>query len=115
MPQSSAMCIWILRHGRVASHYKVKESGGMPILPSMIMNVRATSSLHLSNNLTGFAKTFNHLLTFFSPADGVLALLEKVIKFLRFVHVLEKFFLHFFTRMSVEIAVSTLILRVGQT
>lgn len=81
----------------------------MSVLPSMILTVRATSSLHLSNNLTGFAKTFNHLLTFLSPADGVLALLEKLIKFLRFVHVLEKFFLHFFTRMSVKLAVSTII------
>lgn len=50
--------------------------------------------LHLANNLTGFAKRFDHLLTLLPPPDGVVALLEEVIESVGTIHILEQLTLH---------------------
>jgi hypothetical protein len=49
----------------------------------------AAASLHLADNFAGFAQAFHHLLAFFAPSDGVVALFEEVVELLRSIHLLE--------------------------
>lgn len=56
--------------------------------------------LHLADDLAGTSKALDHLLAFLPPADGVFALLEKIVKFGNLVHILEKFTLHFILCVS---------------
>ena len=58
-------------------------------------------SLHLTDNLLRPPQTLHHLLTLLPPADGILALLEQIVQFLRPVHLLQQFPLHLFFRMPV--------------
>ena len=59
-----------------------------------------SSSLHLAHNLTGFAQTFDHLETFFSSSNGVVAFFQEVVEFVGAIHVLEQLPLHFFLGKS---------------
>lgn len=70
----------------------------MPKLPPVIAHlpgyVLRAHLLNLANNLTGTRQTLHHLLAFLSSSDGVIALLEEIIKSVGTVHVLEEFALH---------------------
>ena len=64
--------------------------------------------LHLTNNLLRPGQTLDHLLTLLPPTDGVLALLEQVVEFLRLVHLLEQLALHVFFGVPVHYSSGTL-------
>jgi hypothetical protein len=58
--------------------------------------------LNLADDLGGFGETLDHLLAFLSSADSILALTEKVVKFLCLVHVSEELSLHFVFGVSAD-------------
>ena len=50
--------------------------------------------LHLTDDLTGLGQGLDHLQTFLSPPDRVVAFLEEIVEFAGAVHVLEELSLH---------------------
>lgn len=52
------------------------------------------SLLYLADDFAGAAQRLYHLLAFLAPANGVIRLLQKVIKLVCAIHILKKFFLH---------------------
>ena len=78
---------------------------GDEMLPEDLMSFLAGTLLHLADDLAGFTETFHHLLALLAPPDGIIALFEKVIKFLRPVHLLEQFPLHFIFRVPERLLV----------
>ena len=58
------------------------------------MALSPTFSLHLTDNLTRLAETFDHLHTFLTPPNGVVALLEQIVNFIGPIHMFEELPLH---------------------
>lgn len=59
--------------------------------------------LDLVDNLAGLSQRLDHLLALLPPPDGVFALLEQLVEFFLFIHLLEEFLLHFLLGVSVTI------------
>ncbi len=60
---------------------------------------KRTRLLHLTDNLLCATKTLDHLLAFLPPPDGVVALLEQIVKLVGPVHLLQQLALHVFFRV----------------